>query len=252
MTGPVLSVSDVTVTYSGVVAVDHVCFDVDPGAFIGLIGPNGAGKTTLIDAVSGLVSYSGHVAVGGLGVDRLAAFERSRMGLARTFQAGELFNDMSVLDNVLIGSYKGSFKGAFWEVLRGNRRAAPRHVLDALEIFGLSAQMNDEAGTLSVGHQKLVGVARALASSPRVLLLDEPAAGLDSAESKELGAKLRQLPDVGVAVVLIDHDVDLVWEVCDLVHVLDAGSLIASGTATELRQDLRVREAYLGMAVDQQ
>lgn len=251
MSDPVLSIADLTVTYSGVVAVDHVSIDVEQGAFVGLIGPNGAGKTTLIDAVSGFVSYSGIVRVGGVRADGRAAFERTRMGLSRTFQAGELFNDMSVLDNVLIGAYKGSFQGAFTEVLRGNRRAAPPHVMGAMELFGLTPQMNDDAGSLSVGHQKLAGVARALASQPKMLLLDEPAAGLDSVESKELGAKLRQLPEIGVSVVLIDHDVDLVWEVCDIVHVLDAGSLIASGTSDELRKNRRVREAYLGVTVDQ-
>jgi branched-chain amino acid transport system ATP-binding protein len=241
-----LSISDLTVRYSGVVAVDHVSLDIERGSFVGLIGPNGAGKTTLIDAVCGFAEYTGAVSFNGRPLDGLSAFQRSRLGLARTFQAGELFDDLTVIDNVMVGSYLGSMKGVIREVLRGRPTVPSRQVMEVLEMFELTREMKREVQDLPVGSRKLVAVARALAGSPQLILLDEPAAGLDSTESRHLGETLRRLPETGVTVMLVDHDIDLVLEVCELVHALDIGRVIASGDGAEIRTHPQVMESYLG------
>jgi ABC-type branched-subunit amino acid transport system ATPase component len=227
-------------------AVDDVSFEVEVASFVGLIGPNGAGKTTLIDAVCGFCAAEGEFTFAGHRIDGIRAFRRARLGLARTFQAGELFDDLTVLENVLVGSYKGSFQGAAREIVRCRQRRPSEAVLQALDMFGLLEVAETEVQELSVGIRKLVTVARALASSPRLVLLDEPAAGLDSTESLQLGESLRALPRSGVSVVLVDHDIDLVLSVCEQIIVLDNGRLIASGTGAEIQSDQNVREAYLG------
>jgi branched-chain amino acid transport system ATP-binding protein len=241
-----LSTAELTVRYGGVVAVDRVSLEIEEGSFVGLIGPNGAGKTTLIDAICGFVQCEGEVVFDGKRVDGLSAFQRARGGLARTFQAGELFDDLTVTDNVIVGSYRGSMKGAVREILRCRPALPSRQVREILDVFGLSDDMNREVQDLPVGSRKLVAVARALAGSPKLVLLDEPAAGLDSTESKNLGETLRRLPETGVTVLLVDHDVDLVLAACDIVHSLDAGQVIASGTGAEIRAHPRVMESYLG------
>ena len=241
-----LSVQNARVRYGGVQAVSGVSFDVAEGSFVGLIGPNGAGKTTLIDAICGFCSSEGVFTFAGQRIDALRAFRRSRLGLARTFQAGELFDDLTVLENVLVGSYRGSLSGAFSEVIRCRQQRPSDEVLHALKMFHLEADANTEVQELPTGTRKLVAVARALASGPRLVLLDEPAAGLDSSESLELGRSLQALPPAGVSVVLVDHDIDLVLNVCEQIHVLDNGELIASGSSTEIQHDSRVRAAYLG------
>jgi len=241
-----LSIRDLTVRYGGVIAVDSVSLDVEEGSFVGLIGPNGAGKTTLIDAVCGFCSCRGAVTFENERIDHLPAHARSRRGLARTFQAGELFDDLTVADNILVGSYRGSFAGAIGQIVRGRTQALSPELLDLLDRFGLVDERDREVRSLSVGMRKLVAVARALAARPRLVLLDEPAAGLDSTESHRLGETLLRLPDIGVTVVLVDHDVDLVLGVCDVVHVLDTGRVIASGPGDVIRSDPNVMEAYLG------
>jgi ABC-type branched-subunit amino acid transport system ATPase component len=244
-----LSVQGLSVHYGGVTAVDGVDLDVEDGSFVGLIGPNGAGKTTLIDAIGGFCRSAGAIDFLGRRITEMSAFRRSRLGIGRTFQGGELFDDLTVLDNVTVGSYRGSIRGAVGEVLRCRAAEVAPATLAGLDTFGLAEYANSVVRDLPVGLRKLVAVARALAARPRLLLLDEPAAGLDEIESARLGEALRGLPARGTTVMLVDHDMDLVMTVCDTVHVLDAGRIIASGTGAEVQADPLVREAYLGVLV---
>jgi branched-chain amino acid transport system ATP-binding protein len=244
---PLLDVRGLRVTYGGVVAADSVDLVLGEGRVVGLIGPNGAGKTSIIDALTGYhLPSAGSVSFGGRDITRARAHQRARGGLARTFQSVELFDDLSVGDNVLVAAERiglgRSLRDLFLPV-----PAPDRGDVDwALELCGLSDLADRSPRELSHGRRKLVGVARALAARPRLVLLDEPAAGLDSAESLELGEHLRGLPAAGVSVLLVDHDMGLVLGVCDEVHVLDFGRMIAHGTPAEIRADERVIEAYLG------
>lgn len=231
--GPVLTVDGVSVRYGPVVAVDDVSFDLRPGEIVGLIGPNGAGKTTLVDAVSGFAPADGDIALGGTTLGSLPPHRRSRTGLGRTFQDIELYDELTVAENVTVG------------VRRDNRdaHATVDRVLGLLEIRQLAGV---DAADLSQGQRQLVSVARVLAGEPRVALLDEPAAGLDSSESRWLGERLGAVRRSGTAMLLIDHDMDLVLSVCDRVIVLDLGRLIATGTPEQIRGNADVIAAYLG------
>lgn len=229
----VLSVRDVTVRYGAVTAVRDVGFDVRAGEIVGLIGPNGAGKTTLIDAISGFAPAEGSVALERSAIDGLAPHRRSRAGLGRTFQDIELYGELSVAENLAIAARRAP----------GDTSDNVRDVLRMLEI----AHLRDvPAADLSQGQRQLVAVARVLAGQPRVALLDEPAAGLDSTESRWLGDRLRAARAHGVSMVLVDHDMDLVLSLCDRVIVLDLGEVIADGTPDEIRTSPAVVGAYLG------
>ncbi|MDH3022558.1 branched-chain amino acid ABC transporter permease/ATP-binding protein [Gordonia alkanivorans] len=229
----VLSVRDVTVRFGAVTAVRDVGFDVRAGEIVGLIGPNGAGKTTLIDAISGFASAEGSVALERSAIDGLAPHRRSRAGLGRTFQDIELYGELSVAENLAIAARRAP----------GDTSDNVRDVLRMLEI----AHLRDvPAADLSQGQRQLVAVARVLAGQPRVALLDEPAAGLDSTESRWLGDRLRAARAHGVSMVLVDHDMDLVLSLCDRVIVLDLGEVIADGTPDEIRTSPAVVGAYLG------
>jgi len=232
-----LSLRDVTVRYSGVMAVRDVSFDLRKGSITGLIGPNGAGKTTLIDAISGFTAHGGTVTLSGRELDGMAPHHRTRAGLGRTFQAIELYDDLSVHENVVVG------QGAAFGRSAGTNRAT----LDAtFALLGLGAVRHRPAGELSQGQRQLVSIARALAGQPSVLLLDEPAGGLDSTESQWLAQRLRDIRDSGVTILLVDHDMHLMLNLCDEIRVLDFGELIASGTPAEIRGDPKVTAAYLG------
>lgn len=228
-----LSARDVTVRYGAVTTVDRVSFDLRSGEIVGLIGPNGAGKTTLIDAISGFATADGTVALGGTTLDGLAPHRRSRAGLGRTFQDIELYGELSVAENLAIAARRAP----------GDTAENVRTVLRMLEISHLS---NVVAADLSQGQRQLVAVARVLAGQPEVALLDEPAAGLDSTESRWLGDRLRAARAHGVSMVLVDHDMDLVLSLCDRVIVLDLGAVIAEGTPDEIRRSPAVVNAYLG------
>ena len=228
-----LSARDVTVRYGAVTAVDGVSFDLRSGEIVGLIGPNGAGKTTLIDAISGFATASGTVTLGGTTLNGLAPHRRSREGLGRTFQDIELYGELSVAENLAIAARRAP----------GDTAENVRNVLRMLEISHLSDVV---AADLSQGERQLVAVARVLAGQPEVALLDEPAAGLDSTESRWLGERLRAARTHGVSMVLVDHDMDLVLSLCDRVIVLDLGSVIAEGTPDEIRRSPAVVNAYLG------
>ena len=230
---PLLEVRDLTVRYGGVVAVNAVNFAVKEGQIVGLIGPNGAGKTTTIDALCGFQPYSGSVALDGVEVDDLAPYRRAGLGLARTFQLAGVADDLTVEENVQVGQQQAA----------GHDAAALARILDEL---GLSDLRHLQVSLLSQGRRQLVSVARALAGEPRLLLLDEPAAGLDSTESLWLADQLRRVRDGGVTILLVDHDMSLVLNLCDEIAVLDFGALIASGTPEQIRNNEKVSTAYLG------
>ncbi|MFF2395471.1 ATP-binding cassette domain-containing protein [Nocardia sp. NPDC058114] len=234
---PLLGLHNVTVRYGGVVAVDNVTFDVPEGAIVGLIGPNGAGKTTLIDAISGSVRAEGTIAIGSESLGTKKTHERIHAGLGRTFQAIELYEDLSVRENVVVGlSGRGTARAAFDEA----------EFDEIFDLLGLAHARETPAGELSQGQRQLVSIARAMAGKPRVLLLDEPAAGLDTTESHWLGERLLAIRDSGVTIVLVEHDMSLVLRICDHVQVLDFGRILASGTPEQIRNDRTVAEAYLG------
>ena len=242
-----LSARSLTVSYGGVRAVDDVSLDVEAGTLTGLIGPNGAGKTSLIDALSGFVAYEGSVELGGAALDGLPPHQRVRRGLVRSFQSVELFDDLDVRGNLLVAAERLTVWGALRDLVVPRRSLTAARLDRAVDVAGIGHLLDRRTSELSEGERKLVGLCRALVTDPRVLLLDEPAAGLDTGESRQLGERLRAVVDAGTGVLLIDHDMDLVLDVCDVVHVVDGGRHIASGTPAEVRGDERVVAAYLGV-----
>ncbi|MGX6511788.1 ABC transporter ATP-binding protein [Rhodococcus sp. SJ-2] len=231
-----LEVENVTVAFGGRRALDGVGLRAEPGHVTGLIGPNGAGKSTLFDVISGLRKpVNGSVALGGREITRLGPARRARLGMSRTFQRLELFGRLSVRDNLLVAAEMGPDRKMASTVVDG--------LLDRLDLRSIAGTTAD---ALSTGMGRLVEVGRALAAKPSVLLLDEPAAGQDREETERFSALLRTVADDGVAVLLVEHDMELVMEVCDTVHVLDLGKIISVGTPDEVRSDERVITAYLG------
>ena len=225
----VLEVDDLSVRHGGVLALDRVALSVHGGEIVGLIGPNGAGKTTLIDTLSGFVApATGTVRLQGDDITRTSPHHRSRRGLARTFQSLELFDDLDVYDNLLVAASDASRVGA------------------TRDLLGLAPEAHRLPAELSNGHRHRVALGRALVGSPQVVLLDEPAAGLDPTGTAELATLLAHLRDDGLGLLLVDHDMSLVLEVCDRVEVLDVGRVIASGAPETIRADPAVLDAYLG------
>jgi ABC-type branched-subunit amino acid transport system ATPase component len=243
-----LETQDLSVTFGGLRANDSVRIVMEPGTFVGLIGPNGAGKTTFIDAITGYVPSAGRVAFDGMDIQGLPAHQRARRGLVRTFQSLELFEDLSVVDNLLAATETSRWYTPFLDMMHLHR--TPTDVRDrvawALDLVGLTPFADRMPGDLPHGQRKLVGVARALASKPKLVLLDEPAAGLDTAESQILGQHLRELLREGITVFMIEHDMGLVLSVCDYIYVLDFGKIIAEGTPAAIRTNPEVISAYLG------
>jgi branched-chain amino acid transport system ATP-binding protein len=244
---PVLAASGISVSFGGLRALDQVELEVPDGKLVGLIGPNGAGKTTFIDAISGFVPYQGHVELDGQPLDGLRAHARARRGLARTWQSIELFDDLTVRENLAVASYRPSVWATVREVLSRPVGSTPA-VEQSLKLLGLDGRLEALPSDLAQGERKLVGVARALAAEPRLLCLDEPAAGLDTQESEELGRRLKEVAHAGQATLLVDHDMGLVLGICDYVVVLEFGKVIAHGRPEVVRKDEKVIEAYLGSA----
>lgn len=232
-----LDVRGVMVRFGGVMAVGGVNLSAEAGQVTGLIGPNGAGKTTLFNVISGMQEpTAGEVYVSGINVTHEAPHRRAKRGLARTFQRLELFASLSVRDNVRVAAELAGVPD-----VNGT-------VDELLEKVGVSNLEHTTAGDLPTGSARLVEIARALATMPRLLLLDEPASGLDDSETERLGTLFRELAADGLGVLLVEHDMDLVMHVCDRIHVLDLGHVIAVGTPDEVQHDQAVLRAYLGTA----
>lgn len=233
----VLQAEGLTVRFAGLTALADVSFDVDESEVLGLIGPNGAGKTTLVNVLSGFQSSAGKIFLRGKDITVMPPHRRARLGLRRSFQNARLFADLSVFDNVLTSALA---TGAS----RQQARQSARRVLDWADLSHHDRQM---AGTLPYGKARWLAVARTLVCSPDVILVDEPAAGLNESESADLGDALARVPaEFGASVVVIEHDVSLVMNICHRVHVLNNGSTIAIGTPAEVRSLRIVQEAYLG------
>ncbi|MGB2757030.1 MAG: ABC transporter ATP-binding protein [Acidimicrobiia bacterium] len=237
---PALKVEGVNVRFGGLSALSDVSISAAAGEITGLIGPNGAGKTTLFNVITGLQKpQSGRVSLGDRNVTRLKPHQRARLGFARTFQRLEVFSSLSVLDNVRTAA----------EVAASRRSDGMRSVDLARELVqrvGITDHIDRRVDELSTGHARLVELARALATAPRVLLLDEPGSGLDDAESIAFGELLVDLARTGLSILIVEHDVDLVMRICDQICVLDFGQIIASGTPAEVRTNSAVQAAYLG------
>jgi branched-chain amino acid transport system ATP-binding protein len=236
----VLDVENVSVRFGGVQALDDVTLHADGGQVTGLIGPNGAGKTTLFNVITGLERPSqGSVRIAGRDVTRTAPHRRARLGLARTFQRLEIFGSLSARNNVLAAA---EFRKG-WARDDSDPKRVTEEVLDRV---GLRAVANERVDALPTGTARLVEVGRALATHPRLLLLDEPGSGLSHDETAALGDLLIELVRDGTAILLVEHDVDLVMRVSSYVHVLDFGRIIASGTPSDVQRDPAVQAAYLG------
>jgi sulfate-transporting ATPase len=247
-----LAISGVTVRYGGVVAVDHVSFSVTPGTIVGLIGPNGAGKTSVIDAVTGFTRSTGSFHLAGRELAGLSPAKRARAGVSRSFQSLELFEDATVLDNLRAASDPRDKVSYLRDLVYPASPPLPSSVVAAIREFGLEGDLERHVQDLPYAQRRLLAIARAIASQPSVLLLDEPAAGLGDLESRELAHLVRRLAvDWGIAVLLVEHDMNFVMSVCDRIVVLDFGRQIAEGTPEEIRNNPAVVAAYLGERDDE-
>ena len=247
----VFRAAGVSVSFGGVKALVGVDLEVDEGQLVGLIGPNGAGKTTFIDAITGFVKYTGTVELAGAKLDGLPTHVRARRGLARTWQTVELFDDLSVRENLTVAARGGGAHAA--RGMRSLRADAGggASVDDELALLQLTDVADAMPSELSQAERKRAGIGRALVARPRLLCLDEPGAGLDVRQSRELAELLPRLAGKGTAILLVDHDMGLVLGSCDQVVVLDSGSVIAKGKPAQIRGDARVVAAYLGRSSEQ-
>ncbi len=247
-----LEVRNLQMKFGGVTAIAGLTMTVEEGEIRGLIGPNGAGKTTLFNACSGRYpATAGEIRHRGLKISGLKPHQIAAAGLVRTFQHVTLFKNFSVLQNVMAGNYlhaQHSYLGSLFGTRKTREAEAgsARRAREILDFVGLGGILQQEASTLPHGHQKMLGIAIALAAEPRMLLLDEPCAGMNNDESREMIHLVRRIRDTGVTIMLIEHDMKVVMGLCDRITVLNFGNEIADGTPEEVRADPEVREAYLG------
>lgn len=241
-----IGISNLTVRFGGVLSLAGVTVDF-PGGACGLIGPNGAGKTTFFNVLSGfVVPVEGSVDVDGVDLLAMPDFKRARWGVRRTFQTEQAIEALTVFDNV-----RTVLEHTREHTREHGKDSARTQVLDAVEFCGLGAQAHSRVGTLSPRERRLVEVARAVVGSPKLILLDEPGAGLPEAESEHLGTVIRQIPDhVGATVILVEHDMSLVRKCCDWTAVLDFGRLLSCGPTEDVLRDPTVLAAYLGQEVE--
>jgi len=248
-----LNVDNLCISFGGLKAVQNFCLDLRPGGLSGLIGPNGAGKTTVFNLLTGVyLPGEGSVKLNGTQLVGLAPWQIARAGLSRTFQNIRLFPDLTVIDNLKIAMHLRGHHTLRDTLLRTfrfqrNERKQTAHALNLLDLFNLAGRADDYARNLPYGDQRRLEILRALATDPKVILLDEPAAGMNPAEKIELAKSIRNIRDkFGLSVLLIEHDMALVMEICEQITVLDYGQIIATGTPLQVRQNPAVVKAYLG------
>lgn len=256
MSDVILQVTGLKKAFGGLMALLNLSFTVEGGQIKAIIGPNGAGKTTLFNVITGLFPPTGgRVKFKGKGVDGLQVHEIAAMGISRTFQTVELFKNMSVLENVMVGRHSRTGSGMLrvglrlWGV-RSEEEEILREAMEWLRFVGLDGKAGENAGSLPLGEQKLLEMARALATEPDLLLLDEPASGLNEAETVKVAQLVYQIRDRGTTVILVEHDMDLVMKVSDEILVLNYGQKIAEGSPEEVKNDQRVIDAYLGEDIE--
>jgi branched-chain amino acid transport system ATP-binding protein len=247
-----LSLEAVTRSFGGLKAVDGVSLTVEPGRITGLIGPNGAGKTTVVNLITGILSLSaGRILFDGQDISRLEPHQVARAGIARTFQNIRLLPEQTVLENIMVGAYREESAGLLASLIGLPSVGRDRARIEAkarslIADFAMQRFINYPAGGLSYGHQRRVEIIRALAASPRLLLLDEPVAGMNDVEAEQLGVIFRRLADDGMAILLVEHNMKFVMSLCAQLYVLVSGARIADGTAAEIGGNPRVIDAYLG------
>lgn len=247
-----LEVSGITQIFGGVTALDDVSFSMSKGYITGVIGPNGAGKTTLFNIITGIYQQSaGRVMLEGKDVSGLPPEKLARLAMVRTFQNIELFGGMTVLENVMVGMHTRSSAGLISCALKmpwslSEERRIRLGASKWLEFAGIIDLADQPAGSLPFGKGRLLEIARALAVEPRIILMDEPAAGLNSQETVALAQLIKQIRDLGITVVLVEHDMELVMDICDRIVVLNLGRKLAEGTPREIQENHEVIAAYLG------